>query len=76
MPGGEPLGFARALAWPVHGAVADAWPGWPEQFDPSVYRSLLDHAWQQTFGAALLEACLIALIVGALGLALRSVRSG
>jgi hypothetical protein len=71
----EPLGVSRALTWPVHNAVADSWPGYPAQFDAAAYRSLVNHAWSQTIGAALLEACLIALIVGAVGMALRSVRS-
>jgi hypothetical protein len=73
---GQPFGFSRALAWPIHGPLADAWPGWPEQFDTDVYRSLLDHAWRQTVGAALLEACLIALIVASLGMVFRSLRRG
>jgi hypothetical protein len=73
--GGQPFGFSRALAWPIHGPLADAWPGWPEQLDTDVYRALLDHAWKQTVGAALLEACLIALIVGSLGMVFRSLRS-
>lgn len=73
--GGQPLGVSRALAWPIQGALADAWPGWPAQFDSGVYRALVDHVWRQTVGAALLEACLIALIIGSLGMALRSLRS-
>jgi hypothetical protein len=70
----HPFQVSDGMTWPVHQAVADSWPGYPAQFDPTVYRSLVDHAWKQALGAALLEACLIALVVGAVGMALRSVR--
>jgi hypothetical protein len=70
----DPLHLSQALTFPIHQWVADPWPGYPSQFDPTVYRSFVDHAWKQTLGAALLEACLIALVIGAVGMALRSVR--
>jgi hypothetical protein len=72
----DPLGLSETLTWPIHSWVADPWPGYPGRFDPTVYRSFVDHAWKQTLGAALLEACLIALVIGAVGMALRSVRAG
>ena len=70
----DPLGLSETLTWPIHSWVADSWSGYPSGFSPEVYRSFVDHAWKQTLGAALLEACLIALVVGAVGMALRSVR--
>jgi hypothetical protein len=70
----DPLQVSQALTWPIHQWVADPWPGYPSQFDAGVYRAFVDHAWKQTLGAALLEACLVALVVGAVGMALRSVR--
>jgi hypothetical protein len=70
----DPLSLSQTLTWPIHSWVADPWPGYPGQFDASVYRAVVDHAGKQTLGAALLEACLVALVVGAVGMALRSVR--
>ena len=70
----DPLHLSEALTWPIHSWVADPWPGYPTQFDASVYRTFVTHAYKQTMGAALLEACLIALVVGAVAMAVRSVR--
>ena len=70
----DPLSLSQTLTWPIHQWVADPWPGYPSQFDPSVYRTFVTHAYKQTLGAALLEACLIALVVGAVAMAVRSVR--
>jgi hypothetical protein len=70
----DPLGLSEKLTWPIHQWVADPWPGYPSGFDAPVYRSFVEHAWKQTLGAALLEACLVALVIGAVGMALRSIR--
>ena len=70
----EPLQLSRAGTWPVGPAITDDWPGYPAAFDAPSYRELVDHAYKQTLGAALLQACLVALIVGSVGIALRNVR--
>ena len=72
--GSDPLHLARVLTWPIHTWVADPWPGYPTPFDADVYRRFVTHAFKQALGAALLEGCLVALVVGAVGMALRSVR--
>ena len=67
----EPLGIARAATWPVGHVVTDGWPGYPSVFDASAYRAVLGTAYRQTLGAALLEACLFAVLVVGIGLLLR-----
>jgi len=71
---GQPFSVSRAAAWPVEPVVTDTWRGYPVDFNEQNYRALADHEAKQVLGALLLEACLIALVVGAVGMALRSVR--
>ena len=72
---GQPFSVSRAAAWPVEPVVTDTWPGYPVDFNEQNYRALAAHEAKQVLGALLLQACLIALVVGAVGMALRSVRS-